>query len=377
MTLTANLVPSNPAAEPAPSRTALYEWHVSHGGKMVPFAGYAMPLHYRRGIMQEHLHTRSACGLFDVSHMGQIRVRGKGVAAALEKLVCGDLLALAPGNLRYSLLLNEQAGILDDLILGPLTSVDDFWLVVNAGKKKEDFKHLSNHLNNVSVEMLEAHGLLALQGPGAAQILASIIPGVEKLPFMGIQFFGDKLVSRTGYTGEDGFEISLPNHAIVSFAEKLLATEGVAPVGLGARDSLRLEAGLCLYGHDLDQAVTPVEAGLSWTISKRRRAEGGYPGAARVAEQLSAGPPRRRVGLKPQGRAPVREGAILKNAAGQPAGQVTSGGFSPSLNAPIAMGYVETALSAPGTLLTAELRGRDELMTVVSLPFLPHQYHRG
>jgi aminomethyltransferase len=368
------------SADAAPlKRTPLYELHRARGARMVAFAGYEMPVQYPTGIIAEHLHTRAQAGLFDVSHMGQIRLHGAAAARALEALVPGDLQALAPGRMRYTLLLNETGGILDDLMA---TRIDDgLMLVVNAARKDADFAHLAAHLDRaITIEPRFDRTLLALQGPMAAAVLARHAPGVDQMPFMsaaevslsGAQAF----VTRSGYTGEDGFEISLAPEDAVAVAERLLTKPEVAPIGLGARDTLRLEAGLCLYGHDIDETTTPIEAGLAWTIGKRRRAEGGFAGAATVLRQLAEGPHRRRVGIRPDGRAPAREGAAIVDPSGIPIGQVTSGGFGPSVGGPVAMGYVEAAHAAEGTALALVVRDVPRPARVARLPFVPTRYYR-
>ncbi len=352
-------------------------WHRSRRGRMVSFAGYAMPIQYE-GIMAEHLWTRDHAGLFDVSHMGQLELSGEGVVAALEALVPGDIAALAPGRIRYSLLLNADGGILDDLMI--TNAGDHLFLVVNGATKWDDIAHLREELpDEITINHLDEHALLALQGPEAAAALAALVPDATGLFFMEAGQFtwnGVPLgISRSGYTGEDGFEISLPAERAEAFADALCALPQVRPIGLGARDSLRLEAGLPLYGHDLDEGVTPVEGDLAFAISKRRRAEGGFPGADRILAQLAGGAPRRRVGLAIGGRQPVREGAPLF-LGGQDVGVVTSGGFAPSVGAPVAMGFVAAAHAAPGTALEAEVRGRRIAVRVAPLPFIPHRYHR-
>jgi aminomethyltransferase len=367
------------------SRTALYDLHVAHGARIVAFAGYAMPLQFSRGILAEHVHTRTQAGLFDVSHMGQILLAGPAAAAALEALVPGDLTGLARGQMRYTVLLNDQGGILDDLMV---TRIDDgLALVVNAACKEADLAHLRAQLGGhpgVAVEPRFERALLALQGPQAGAVLARHAgAGVERMAFMtgaemrvaGIPCF----VTRSGYTGEDGFEISLVPEPAVELAERLLAEPEVAPIGLGARDTLRLEAGLCLYGHDIDATTTPVEASLAWTIGRRRRAEGGggFPGAATILKQLAEGPPRKRVGIRPDDRAPAREGTAIIDAAGAPRGMVTSGGFGPSVGGPIAMGYVDAAHAAPGTALSLVVRDVPRPARVAPLPFVPTRYYRG
>jgi aminomethyltransferase len=347
---------------------------------MVPFAGYEMPVHYPSGILQEHLHTRAQAGLFDVSHMGQIRLAGASAAGALEALVPGDLLALAPLHMRYTLLLNEAGGILDDLMA---TRIEDgLFLVVNAARKEADLAHLQNRLAAAAtVELLEDRALLALQGPDAAAVLSRFAPAAAQLGFMTAieTMLGGRecLITRSGYTGEDGFEISLPAEDAATVAEILLAQPEVRPIGLGARDSLRLEAGLCLYGHDIDETTTPVEAGLAWTIGQRRRAEGRFPGAAIVLRQLAEGAPRRRIGVRPDGRAPAREDTPIVDPFGETIGRVTSGGFGPSVGGPIAMGYVDRAHAAEGTALALLVRGLARPAHAVRLPFFPHRYHRG
>jgi aminomethyltransferase len=355
---------------------------------MVPFAGYDMPVQYPSGILAEHAQTRRSAGLFDVSHMGQAVLRAdshEAVAAALETLVPADIRSLAPGRQRYTQFLNAEGGILDDLMVTrPEDPGEDgrLILVVNAARKDADFAHLRERLaGRAELSVAADRALLALQGPEASAVLAAHSPAAAALPFMGAgrTTFGgiDVLVSRSGYTGEDGFEISVPNEHAAELWSRLLDDPRVGPVGLGARDSLRLEAGLCLYGHDIDETTTPIEAGLAWSIQKRRRSEGGFPGAERIQRELAEGPRRRRVGLLPEGRAPVREGAAIKAADGRPVGRVTSGGFGPTAGRPVAMGLVEASHAAPGTTLLFDLRGKDVGGAVAALPFVPHRYHRG
>jgi aminomethyltransferase len=367
------------AAEAPLRRTALHPLHLRLGAKMVAFAGYEMPLHYAAGILAEHLHTRAQAGLFDVSHMGQVRMTRPDSVDRLETLVPGDLRALPPMRLRYTLLLNERGGILDDLIVTRTGQALN--LVLNAARKEADLAHLRERLGGSGIIPLEHRALLALQGPAAAAVLARLAPRIDGLAFMRaatVRLAGcDCVISRSGYTGEDGFEISVPDAHAVRVAELLLAQSEVLPVGLGARDSLRLEAGLCLYGHDIDETTTPVEAGLAWTIGSRRRQEGGFPGAAVILRQLAQGPGRKRVGIRPDGRAPAREGTPIEDGAGNPIGQVTSGGFGPSVGAPVAMGYVETAHAAPGTALSLTVRGTPRPARVAPLPFVPTRYYRG
>jgi aminomethyltransferase len=364
-------------------KTPLHDLHVAHGARMVPFAGYAMPVQYPDGIMTEHRQTRAAAGLFDVSHMGQAILRGGDLAASFEKLVPSDIAGLDVGRTRYTLLLNEAGGIRDDLMV---TRIEEdgrsaLFLVVNAACKHTDFAHIAAALDGeAELERLEDRALLALQGPQAERVLAELAPECRDLVFLegremtlnGVAAF----VTRSGYTGEDGFEISLAADAAAELAEQLLADDAVAPIGLGARDSLRLEAGLCLYGHDIDETTSPVEAGLTWTIGKARRARADFPGATTILKQVADGPARKRVGLLPDGRAPVREGAPIRDGGDTPVGTVTSGGFSPTLEKPIAMGYVAAKDVEPGTALQIELRGRTVPAEVAALPFVKPSYKR-
>jgi aminomethyltransferase len=359
-------------------RTPLFELHRELGAKLVPFAGYELPLHYPDGILAEHRWCRAKAALFDVSHMGQIAVRGADAAAALERLVPGDIRGLAAGRARYTLFTDDAGGILDDLIV--TNGGDHLALVVNAACKADDIAHLRQHLEPACrVESLDDRALLALQGPAAVAVLARLAPECVALRFMQaaeLELAGLRCrVSRTGYTGEDGFEISLAADHAPKLARTLLAAEEVRPAGLGARDSLRIEAGLCLYGRDIDRTTSPVEAGLAWTVAKRRREEGGFPGAARILRELREGPARRLVGLRPEGRAPAREGTEIV-ADGTVVGRVTSGGFGPSVGGPIAMGYVAAAHSAPDTPVLLRIRGREEPARIVTLPFVPHRYVR-
>jgi aminomethyltransferase len=353
-------------------------WHRAQGGRMVPFAGYEMPVQYE-GIMAEHLWTRENAGLFDVSHMGQLMFKGADVAAALEALLPGDIKGLQPGRMRYSLLLAENGGILDDLMV--TNEGDQFYMVVNGATKWDDIAHLREHLpDEITLNHMDDHALLALQGPKAVDALARVVPGVEKLVFMTsapFDWHGHAIgVSRSGYTGEDGFEISLPAEAAEAMAAALVEQPEVRPVGLGARDSLRLEAGLPLYGHDLDPETTPVMADLGFALSKRRREEGGFPGCERILAEREAGPVAKRVGLVVEGRQPVREGAGVVDAEGSEVGKVTSGGFAPTLGKPIAMAYVPAASSAPGSKVTLVQRGKIHQAEVVPMPFVPHRYVR-
>lgn len=366
-------------AQPLP----LDAWHRSQGARMVPFAGYAMPIQYE-GIVAEHEWTRTHAGLFDVSHMGQITIAGRGAAAALEMLLPADVGALKPGRVRYSLLLAGDGGILDDLMVTNIADSSDgeaFYLVVNGATKHNDIAHLRKYLpDTLIVTHLKDRALLAIQGPEAAAVLDEHIPGIaDEIAFMQAarcDWNGASLsIARSGYTGEDGFEISLPAEAAETFADALLADERVKPVGLGARDSLRLEAGLPLYGHDLDASVDPVSADLAFAISKRRRETADYPGAERISALLARGPERKRVGLELDGRLPAREGALVF-AGDAEVGRVTSGGFAPTLGRPIAMARLDAAHANPGSKLSVEVRSRRLDAAVVPLPFVPHRYHR-
>ncbi|MBS0531155.1 MAG: glycine cleavage system aminomethyltransferase GcvT [Proteobacteria bacterium] len=371
-------------------KTPLHALHLARGGKMVPFAGYDMPVQYAAGVLKEHLHTRTKAGLFDVSHMGQIALRPKSgkvedAALALERLVPQDILAVAPGRQRYAQFTNTAGGLLDDLMVANFG--DHLFLVVNAACKIEDEAHLRKHLSEIcTIEVLADRALIALQGPKAASVLAKFCPEASAMKFMdagphrvdGVACF----VSRSGYTGEDGFEISIPADQAEALAAKLLDDADVMPIGLGARDSLRLEAGLCLYGHDIDTTTTPVEAALEWSVQKSRRTggarAGGFPGADVILPQFAHGAARRRVGLKPEGRAPVREGAALfaDATSAEQIGSVTSGGFGPSLNAPVAMGYLPASHATIGGTVFAEVRGQRLPLRVSPMPFVPHGYKR-
>jgi aminomethyltransferase len=360
--------------------TPLHGLHLELKARMVPFAGYDMPVQYPAGILKEHLHTRDAAGLFDVSHMGQIRLHGENRAEALESLVPGDIRGLGLSRMRYTLLLDERGGILDDLMVTNMG--DHLFLVVNASCKEADIAHLRARLPAGAVlEPLDDRALLALQGPKSAEVLARSAPEAAGLRFMSAAWMPvggvPVLVTRSGYTGEDGFELSAPADRAEEVARLLLAEPEVEPIGLGARDSLRLEAGLCLYGHDIDRTTTPVEANLSWAIGKRRRAEGGFPGAETVLRQLAEGPERLRVGLRPEGRAPAREHTPITDDTGATVGEVTSGGFGPTVNGPVAMGYVPAALAVPGTAVSLLVRGKPLAAKVAPLPFVEQRYHRG
>lgn len=363
---------------PDPKTTPLDALHRELGARMVDFAGWSMPVQYPKGILKEHLWTRTKASLFDVSHMGQISMPGADAAAAIESLVPADIQALKPGRARYTQFTTEDGGIIDDLIV---TATDDgLYLVVNAGGRDTDLAHLREHLPGREIELLADRALLALQGPAAVNVLARLAPEVAELRFMSsieLEAAGLELrISRLGYTGEDGFEVSVAAGHAVELARTLLAAEEVQPAGLGARDSLRLEAGLCLYGHDIDRTTSPIEADLAWTIQKRRRAEGGFPGEERILAELRDGPKRRLVGIRPEGRAPAREGAPVKDEAGQAIGTLTSGGFGPTVDGPIALGYVAASAATPGTALQLEVRGKALPARVESLPFVPHRYQR-
>lgn len=358
-------------------RTPLAGLHAELGARVVPFAGYALPVQYPRGILAEHRHCRTAAALFDVSHMGQARIEGPEAARALERLVPADILGLSPGRQRYTVLTNEAGGILDDLMVA--NAGDHLFLVVNAARKEADFAHLAAFLPaSARLTPLGERALLALQGPKAADVLARFGPEVAALPFMGVATVQlasfPAFVSRSGYTGEDGFEISVPAEGAETLARRLLAEPEVAPAGLGARDSLRLEAGLPLYGADLDETTDPVSASLAWTIGKRRRIAWDFCGGIAIRRIYEHGPERKRVGLRPEGRAPIRAGTDILDSGGKLVGRITSGGYSPSLDAPIAMGYVGRDLVTPGTVLTLPLRGRLIGARIAALPFLPHRY---
>jgi aminomethyltransferase len=372
------------------ARTPLNDLHKSLNGKMVAFAGYEMPVQYPLGVLKEHLHTREKAGLFDVSHMGQIRILAQSgnqadAARALETVLPIDVQNLAPGRQRYALLTNENGGILDDLMVA--NREDHFFLVVNAACKHADLKHLEDKLGDRCIlEALPNRGLIALQGPQAEAALASLAPDCAAMHFMDVVSLSingqECFVSRSGYTGEDGFEISIPDHATANIAEALIAHPDVEPIGLGARDSLRLEAGLCLYGTDLDETMTPVEGALEWAMQKSRRrggaAAGGFPGDTIILDQLEAGADRRRVGLKPEGRAPMRGGTSLyaHEESEDVIGTVSSGGFGPSVGHPVSMGIVTANLSEPGTGLFAEVRGKRMPVVVAKLPFITSNYKR-
>lgn len=370
--------------EPAIQQLPLDAWHRAQGGRMVPFAGYEMPVQYE-GIMAEHLWCREQAGLFDVSHMGQLVFTADSadyqlVAKALEAILPGDVTGLGERRMRYSLLLNEGGGILDDLMV--TRRGDELYMVVNGATKYDDIGYLIEHLpDEVTLNLQDDQALLAVQGPKAVEALARLVPGVEALTFMtagGFEWQGHDLwISRSGYTGEDGCEVSLPAEAAVAFADALLQQPEVKPIGLGARDSLRLEAGLPLYGHDLNPETTPVMADLGFALSKRRREAADFAGAARILAEREAGPVAKRVGLLVEGRQPVREGAAVVDGEDSEVGRVTSGGFAPSVGQPIAMAYVPAAMATPGTRVRLVQRGKIHWGVVTPMPFVPHRYHRG
>ena len=363
-------------------RTPLYDLHKQLGARLVPFAGYEMPVQYPTGILAEHAQTRTAAGLFDVSHMGQVRLTarpGHNAAKALETLVPGDIAGLQPGQQRYTQFTNQTGGILDDLMV--TSTGDHLLLVVNAACKDDDLAHIQKHLSAAcEIEPMFSRGLLALQGPLASQALARLVPSVAGMKFMTGAFAtidgAQCYVTRSGYTGGDGYEISTPADRAEAIARLLLAQPEVKPIGLGARDSLRLEAGLCLYGHDIDITTTPIEAVLLWSIGKERRAQGGFPGASIIQRQIAEGAPRKRVGLLPDGKAIAREGAEIA-IGGRVIGKVTSGGFAPTLGRAVAMGYVEKAQSANGTRVDLLVRGKPVTAEIVPMPFVKHAYYRG
>lgn len=357
--------------------TPLDALHQQLGAKMVPFTGYSMPVQYPAGILNEHLHTREKASLFDVSHMGQAFLKGPGAIAAFEALVPGDYEILKVGKTRYTMLLNDHGGILDDLMA---TRIEDgLYVVVNAACKDQDFAHIKAATQGkADLEIINDRALLAIQGPKAGEIIARLSPDTKDMTFMtfkevfiaGIECF----VTRSGYTGEDGFEISMASEHAVELATALLAEPDVEPAGLGARDSLRLEAGLCLYGHDITTDTTPIEADLKWAVNKRRRAEGGFPGSAIILDQLENGTQRTRVGILPEGRAPAREGTEIQDLDGNTVGTITSGGYGPSVGGPVAMGYVQSPLASVGTALNLIVRNKPLAAKVVKMPFTQKTY---
>jgi aminomethyltransferase len=392
--------PENALSSPAPFapapveqlvRTPLHDLHLELGARMVPFAGYSMPVQYPAGLLAEHHHTRTAAGLFDVSHMGQLRLSGSDAAAALESLMPVDVIGLAPGKQRYGLLLNDDGGIIDDLMFfnrAMTEGAGDIFIIVNGACKAGDIAHITQKLGDrCDVIPMPEMALLALQGPQSAAALQRLSPGVEKLVFMTGGRFTiaacDCFVTRSGYTGEDGFEISVPAAQAEALARALLSQPEVRPIGLGARNSLRLEAGLCLYGNDIDSSTTPIEAGLNWAVQKVRRSggarAGGFPGADKILAQLDhpEALQRKRVGLIALERIPVREQTELRSAGGAVVGKVTSGLLAPTVNQPIAMAYVKPELSAAGSRLDAMVRGKPVSVEVTAMPFVSNRYYRG
>ena len=358
-------------------KTPLHALHTELGGRLVDFAGWELPIQYE-GVIAEHTWCRQSAGLFDVSHMGVVELRGDDPATALERLTPAAITSLQPGKIRYSLFTLDNGGVLDDLMV---TNAGDYLiLVVNAARRPVDLPHLRDGLPELDVVERDDLALLALQGPKAVDALARLVPSVADLYFLEattVELDGTQIgVSRSGYTGEDGFELTIPNDAAERIARLLLAQPEVKPAGLGARDSLRLEASLCLYGHELDETTTPVEADLTWTMPKRRREARDFPGADIIMDQYDNGPARLRVGLAPEGKRPVRDGTSLRTPEGEPAGTVSSGGYGPTVERPIAMGYVSTEHSAIGTTLIADVRGNDVTVVVCELPFSPNHYHR-
>lgn len=368
-------------SDDTPTKTVpLDTLHREMDAKMVPFAGYDMPVQYPAGVMAEHTHTRTSAGLFDVSHMGQVRLHGAHAAEALEKLVPGDISALEAGRTRYTMFTNDEGGILDDLMV---TQHGDYlYLVINAACKDADIAHLRAGLSgDCEIEILEDRALLALQGPKASAVMSRYAHAARHMSFMSAEelHIADIpcFITRSGYTGEDGYEISVPLDAAEDLARLLLDEDEVMPVGLGARDSLRLEAGLCLYGNDIDETTTPIEAGLIWTISKRRREQGGFPGDAVIKQQIADGPSKKRMGIKPEGRAPARAHTDITDENGSVIGEITSGGFGPTVGGPVAMGYVATTHAAKDTDVNLLVRGKSLPARVCSTTFVPHNYYTG
>lgn len=362
----------------APKRTPLYDLHVELGGKMVDFAGWEMPVQYPMGVMGEHKHCRAKAALFDVSHMGQVILKGEGAATKLEALVPAALTALPEGKARYTFFTNEAGGIMDDLIVA--NAGDHLFLVVNASMRHQDIPHMKAHLDGIEVIEIFDRALIAVQGPAAETVVAALCPAVVDMGFMETIVADIKgvscRISRLGYTGEDGFEISIPEEEAQNIARAFLAHEDCEPAGLGARDSLRLEAGLCLYGSDIDNDTSPIEASLLWAIQKRRREEGGFPGAERIQKEIAQGAARKLVGIKPDGRAPARSGVEVQTLSGETIGAITSGGFGPTVGAPVAMGYVTKSHSAPGEKVNLIIRGKAQPAEIVSLPFVQQNYKR-
>lgn len=361
-----------------PKRTPLYDLHVELGGKMVDFAGWEMPVQYPLGIMGEHKHCRTKAALFDVSHMGQVILRGDNVGEKLESLCPQAFSTLKEGKARYGFFTNESGGIMDDLIVS--NAGDHFFVVVNAALRHQDIPHMKAHLEGVEVTEIFDRALIAVQGPAAEEVVGALCPEARDLKFMETTVAGidgaDCRVSRLGYTGEDGYEISIPADKAIAVARALLAHEDCEPAGLGARDSLRLEAGLCLYGNDIDQTTSPIEASLIWAIQKRRREEGGFPGADRIQDEIANGTARKLVGVKPEGRAPARQGVEVQSADGNTIGAITSGGFGPTVGGPVALGYIAAGHDAAGTRVNLIIRGKAQPAEIVPLPFVQQNYKR-
>lgn len=362
----------------APKRTPLYDLHVELGGKMVDFAGWEMPVQYLMGIMGEHNHTRTKAGLFDVSHMGQVILRGDGAAEKLESLVPAALTSLKEGKARYTFFTNDDGGIMDDLIVA--NGGDHLFVVVNASMRHQDIPHMAKHLDGIEVTEIFDRALVAVQGPAAENVVGELCPAVRELKFMETtlaKIMGVECrISRLGYTGEDGFEISIPEDKAVEICRAFLAHDDCEPVGLGARDSLRLESGLCLYGNDIDNSTSPIEASLTWAIQKRRREDGGFPGADRIQRELTEGTTKKLVGIKPIGRAPARAGVEVQDLDGNLIGAITSGGFGPTIGAPVAMGYVTVENSKPGQKINLIIRGKAQPAEITALPFVAQNYKR-
>lgn len=361
-----------------PKRTPLYDLHIEHGGKMVDFAGWEMPVQFPMGIMGEHNHTRAKAGLFDVSHMGQVILRGETAAEKLETLVPSAITSLKPGKARYTFFTNDDGGIMDDLIVA--NAGDHLFVVVNASMRHQDIPHMASNLDGIEVTEIFDRALVAVQGPAAENVVGDLCPAARDLKFMETtvaEIMGAECrISRLGYTGEDGFEISIPEDKAVKICRAFLAHDDCEPVGLGARDSLRLESGLCLYGNDINTSTSPVEASLTWAMQKRRREEGGFPGAGRIQRELAEGPAKKLVGIKPKGRAPARAGVVVQDSDGTTIGAITSGGFGPTIGAPVAMGYVTTANAATGTQVNLIIRGKAQPAEVTALPFVTQTYKR-
>lgn len=361
-----------------PRQSPLHDLHVKLDGKLVDFAGWLLPVNYPAGILDEHKHCRSKAALFDVSHMGQVELRGDSVANALEGLLPSSIEGLSEGKARYSFFTNADGGIMDDLIVS--NAGDHLFVVVNASMREQDIAHMTDNLTGVDVVELTDRALIAVQGPFAEQVVASMVPVAAGLKFMettSTNLLGAPCrVSRLGYTGEDGYEISIPSKRAIEIASRLLEHDDLMPAGLGARDSLRLEAGLCLYGNDIDATTSPIEAQLGWAIQKRRRQDGGFPGDARILAEIASGPSRKLVGIKPDGRAPARQGVEVVDEDGNLLGVVTSGGFGPSVEGPVSMGYVASRHAEPGTKVNLMIRGKPVPATLVRLPFVQHNYKR-